>query len=78
MKMYKIIIGLIFLSVIFQSCESENENMKSNKGDDSSLPASSGSIGEILLVVDTSHLHLELGQTLKDVFLEPFPGLPKL
>lgn len=51
--------------------------MKSNKGDDSSLPASSGSIGEILLVVDTSHLHLELGKTLKDVFLEPFPGLPQ-
>lgn len=77
MKMKKIIIGLIFISAIFQSCDSDKENLKSNKRDDSSLPASSGAIGEILLVVDTSHLSLELGQTLKDVFLKPYAGLPQ-
>lgn len=66
---------VLFFSLL--SCESEKEGLQSTNNENSSLPASSGRVGEILLVMDTSHLKMELGNSLKQVFLQPYPGLPQ-
>ena len=67
----------IYLILFFiAGCGSEETN-QNNVSKDLTLPAVNGGIGEMLLVMDTSHLKLELGEALKNVFLEPFPGLPQ-
>lgn len=70
---YKI---FILFSLIFLSCSDQNEEIKAAKNDDS-LPKATGAIGEVLLVMDTSHLRTDLGGTLEKVFLSPYPGLPQ-
>lgn len=72
--MHRIITVLSFLFLF--ACSSSRENTDGIFSNDA-LAASSGGIGEILLVVDTNHLKMELGKQLENVFLDPYPGLPQ-
>ena len=71
--MKNIFISLL-LGFLLLSCESDN----TIKNSTNTLPPSVGGVGEILLVIDTNHLNNELGDALKKVFLEPYPGLPQI
>lgn len=71
----KFIFCIVLVSLLV-SCGSD-KNQVTNNVDRESLPPSGGGMGEVLLVIDTSHLQMELGKALEEVFLDPFPALPQ-
>lgn len=61
--------GLIFTLFVY-SCDDK-------QGEDQSLPAARGGVGEIILVMDSASWRGDLGDALRTIFREPIPGLPQ-
>lgn len=71
MNIKKIGIAIILLFTVlgFQACEENAEGKNSTK------PKARGSIGEIILAIDSAKWEGPVGETLKDIFLEDVQGL---
>lgn len=62
------------LSALLFACDGGNGNGKKSNG---LLPKASGSAGEMLVVMDSAQWQGELGQTIRDIFMEEVEGLPR-
>lgn len=69
MKTLSKFIGLIILSAILYSCGGDGA------GIDSTKPRARGSIGEIILVIDSTKYAGPVGDELKDIFEADLPGM---
>jgi ribosomal protein S21 len=69
MKTLSQIIGILLLGTLLISCSSEGSNSNSTK------PKARGSIGEIILVIDSAKYAGPVGDALKDIFEADLPGM---
>ncbi len=69
MKAFSTIFAALLFSIILFSCESERN------GSDSTKPKARGSIGEIILVIDSVKYAGPLGDELKSIFEADLPGM---
>lgn len=69
MKTFSSILIALAIGIVFTSCESEGT------GADSSKPKARGSIGEIILVIDSVKWAGPVGDQLKEIFESDIPGM---
>ncbi|WP_026956735.1 DUF4837 family protein [Algoriphagus vanfongensis] len=69
MKTLSKILGLIAICATFYACDTDG------KGLDSAKPKARGSIGEIILVIDSAKYAGPVGDALKDIFEADLPGM---
>ncbi len=68
MKQLKYLIGILIIAVTFSACETEGQP-------DSTKPKARGSIGEIMLAIDSTKWAGPVGDQLRDIFLQDIPGM---
>ncbi len=71
MKKIPYLLSILILSFMVACSQDETGS------DNSDLPASQGSLGQILVVIDSAHWAGELGQEIRQTFRSPMPGLPQ-